>query len=142
VFDGVKGLHDDHLWADRVEAELERCNDPEVPASAAQRPEKVRVIALARADAAAVGENDLGGDEVVEAEAELPGEIAGPAAECVAGDPDGRDGAARRRKPVLLRCCVELAPGNPRADCRAPRRGIDLHLVHRGEVDADGAVAA
>jgi hypothetical protein len=49
-----------------VQAQLERGHDAEVAAAAAQRPIEVDVLVGARTDAAAVGEDDLGGDEIVD----------------------------------------------------------------------------
>ena len=50
---------------DRVQAKAQRRDDAEVAASSAQRPEQVGLSVVAGADDAAVGEHDVGADEVV-----------------------------------------------------------------------------
>ena len=67
-----------HDRADLVQAELELGDDPEVAAAAAQRPEQVGVLVVARPGDPAVGGDDLRGDEVVDAQ---PG-LAGSASPC------------------------------------------------------------
>ena len=72
-----------------VAAEGERGDDAEVAAAAAQRPEQVAgaTSALAR-DERAVGEDDVGREQVVDGQAEAAGQVADAAAE----------GRARRRR--------------------------------------------
>jgi hypothetical protein len=55
-----------HLGPERVKSELERGDDPEVAAAAAQAPEQVRVLVLAGGDQIAVGGHDVAGQQVVD----------------------------------------------------------------------------
>src|SRR5262245_38692214 len=49
---------------DRMQRELERCDNAEVSTAATQRPEKIGVLAERRADDSCVGRYHLGADEV------------------------------------------------------------------------------
>ena len=64
---------------ERLEVELEPRRDPEVPASAPEAPEQVRLLALARADEAPVRGDDLDGGQVVDRQPEAALEPADPA---------------------------------------------------------------
>ena len=66
VLERVGDVELEHVGPERVQAQLERRDDAEVAAAAAQRPVQVGVLVGARAHAAAVGQHDLGGDEVVD----------------------------------------------------------------------------
>ena len=125
---------------DLVEAELERGDDAEVAAAAAQRPEQVRVLVLARADPLAARQHDLRADEVVDRQAVLAGEVAEAAAEREPADAGGRDDPAGGGEPVLVRGAVDLAPGAPAADAHGPRARVDVDPADRGEVDHEAVV--
>jgi hypothetical protein len=56
--------------AQRVELEVHAGHNAEVAAAAAQRPEEIRVLLLARFQHATVGCHHLGGEQVVAGEAE------------------------------------------------------------------------
>ena len=127
--------------ADRMELELELRHDAEVAASAAQPPEQVGVLGLARVDEPAVGGDDVGADEVVAGEAVLAHQPADAAAEREAADAGRRDETARRREAVRLGLVVDVGPDRTAADGRPARIGIDAHAVHRREVDHDPVVA-
>jgi hypothetical protein len=68
-----RAADDRAVLADVLAAERERGDDAEVPAAAAQRPEQVGVGAFAGGDESAVGEHDVGGQQVVHGEAETAG---------------------------------------------------------------------
>ena len=74
---------EDHPRVDDVaygrRQELEGRDNAESAAGTAQRPEQVRVVGGVGADGAAVGQHDLGGDDVVDREPVLAGEKADPA---------------------------------------------------------------
>jgi len=78
---------EDH--ADRVELEHETGDDAEIAAAAAERPEQVGVLFLARGDEAAVGEHNIGLDQIVDGEAVFARQIAVAAAQRQAGDAGG-----------------------------------------------------
>ena len=109
------------LGADRMQEELERGDDAEVAAAAAQRPEQVRVLVQRTpGPCSPVGGHQLGGDQVVAGEAVLAPQPADAAAEREAGHPRLGDQAGRRREAVGLRRGVHLPPD--RAALR-PSRG-------------------
>ena len=88
---------------ERMELELEPRDDAEVAAAAAQAPEQVGVLRLARVDEPAVGGDDVGADEVVAREPELPHRPADAAAEREARRrPSSRRGrrSSRARAPA------------------------------------------
>jgi hypothetical protein len=124
-----------------VQPEQERGDDAEVPSAATERPEQVRVLVVARADDVAVGQDDLGLEQVVDGQAALAGEVAEAAAEREPADPGGRDDPAGRGQTVLVRRAVDLAPGAAAGDPDGPGLGIDLDALQRREVDDDAVVA-
>ena len=91
---------------ERMEVELELRDDAEVAAAAAQPPEQVGVVGLARVDEPAVRRDHVGRREVVAREAELPHRPADAAAEREPGDAGRRDEAARRREAEDVRLAV------------------------------------
>ena len=104
-----------------MQRELELCHDAEVAAAAAQPPEEICVLGLARVDELPVGRHDVGADEVVAGEAVLAHQPADPAAERVAADAGRRHEPAGRRQPVGLRLVVDGGPGRAAADVRRRR---------------------
>ena len=74
---------------DRMAAERERGDDAEVAAAAPERPEQVTVRAGTRGNKATVGQHDIGGDQVVDCQAEAAGEVADSAAERQSANPGG-----------------------------------------------------
>ena len=127
--------------AHRVQPELERRDDAEVAAAAADRPEQVVVLVLAGGELRPVGGDDLRRDEVVAGQADAARQVADPAAEREAADAGRRDDPAGRRQPVLVGRVVEGAPGRPALGSRRPLAGIDVDALHADEVDHDGVVA-
>ncbi len=120
---------------ERVQPVRQRRGDPEVPATAAQRPEQVGIGLLAHLGDRAVGGHQLDRHEVVGGEP-VPGhQPAEPAAERQAGDPGGRDRAARDGQPVLRGRIVELAPQDAALGPHGPGVGVDLDPLHLGQVD-------
>src|SRR5205807_1789551 len=81
----LEATADDRL--ERMEAELEARNDAEVAAAAAEPPEQLGVLLVARANDLARGSDQLGGGQIVASESVLGGEVADAAAEGEAGDP-------------------------------------------------------
>ena len=123
-----------------MQPELERRHDAEVPAAAAQRPEQILVLVLARDERLPVGRDDLGRDEVVAREADAARQVADAAAEREPADAGRRDDAAGRREAVGVRGVVEHAPRGAALGARRLRLGIDLHVRHAGQVDHDRVV--
>jgi hypothetical protein len=122
-----------------VQAQLEGGDDAEVAAAAAQRPEQVRVLVGAGADLAPVGEDDVGGDEVVDRHPVAPALVRDAAAERQAGHPGlGHDPAGGG----------EAEGGGDAVDV-GPRRaalhvdgavGVHVDAAHRRQVDHQAVV--
>ena len=117
------------VGAERLEPELERRRDPEVPAGAAQAPEELGLLGLGRADEPAVGGDELDGGQVVDREPEVALEAADSPTERQPGDAGVADDAGRADEAVRLRGDVELAeeraavrPGGPGPRIRPRRR--------------------
>ncbi len=94
----------------------------------------------ARADLPAVGEHDVGLQQVVDRQAEGAREVPEAAAEREPADAGRRDDAAGGREAVLAGGAVHLAPGAAAADANGPRLRVDLDVPERGEVDDDAVV--
>ena len=128
------------MLADVVAAEGERGDDAEVPAAAAQRPEQVGVVVGAGGDEGAVGEHDIGREQVVDREPEAAGQVADAAAERQAGhagcgDEPGRGGHAEGGGGV-----VDIAPGAAGVDADGAGRRVDGGAAQLRQVDDQGAV--
>ena len=98
------------------------------------------MLVLADVDQAAVGRDDVSGDEVVAGQAVLPGQPAVTAAQREASDARGGDPATRRGPAAELGLPVVLAPQDAtlrqrRAPCR-----VDIHTLQRGQVDQQAAL--
>ena len=103
-----------------VELEIEDGDDAEIAAAAAQRPEQVRVLRRARAQQLAVGRDHVGETQIVDCQAEPPGDPAEAAAKRQAGDSGGRVDAVGTTSPkacVSLSRSASVAPGSTQA-CR------------------------
>ena len=72
-----------------MEPELEARDDAEVAAAAADRPEEVRVALVVDLQDPAVGEDDLGGEQVVDRQALLADEMPDAAAGRQPAETDG-----------------------------------------------------
>jgi hypothetical protein len=99
-----------------VQAEGERGHDAEVPAAAADGPVQVGVLAGARTDALAAGQDEVGLQQVVDSQAALAGEVTQSATQGQAADAGRRDDPARRGQAVFVGGGVDLAPGAAAAD--------------------------
>ena len=129
----------------RMQAELERGRDPEVPAASVEGPEELGVLVLARGHLPSVRRDEVDRDEAVAGETELPLEPAGAAAQGQARHAGRRHAPAGGAEPMRLGGPVEVTPGGPAADGRGAgigidRHGIDVPHVH-DETVVDEAVA-
>ena len=120
---------------DRAHPELERRDDPEVAAAAADGPEEVGVLLVARDVEAAVGGHHVRGEEVVAGQAEAPGEVADAAAQRQPADPGGRDDAARGGQTERISRGVHVAPGGAALDAGGLGQRVHPDAAHGGEVD-------
>ena len=128
--------------AERVEAELERRDDAEVPAAAAQRPEQLGVVLRVRAHQLSLGRHELDRRDAVGLQAVAAREPAHAAAERVAGDADVRAGAVQRDQPVRRGGVHDLLPQHAGTDAGDPVDGVDLHAADPARLDQDRAVEA
>ena len=131
---------DGAVLADVLAAERERGDDAEVPAAAAQRPEQVGVRGLAGGHECAVGEHHIGGEEIVDGEAEAAGQVADAAAQRQArhpGGPDkpGRGGHAERHGRV-----VDISPGAAGIGADGVIRRADRGAAEQRQVDDQRAI--
>ena len=137
---------------DRQQLELERGDDAEVAAAAAQRPEELRVVVGVDAPRGSPSASTSSiAVTAVALQAVLAAVPADPAAEAVADDPDRRRGAVAGGQAELRGLRDEVAPERPGADpgdplarrrstpCSAPRCGSAA--VSREVAQRFGAVA-
>ncbi len=146
--EGVTGLRPrvdqhpgEHRRADRVRAELEARDHPEVTAAAAQRPEQVLVLAGARSHHAPVGQHHLGRPQRIDRQAVMAHQPAHAPAEGEAADAGVRDLPGRHGEAVLLRRGVQLSQQRAAAGPDDPALGVDVDRVQPPQVDAERAVA-
>ena len=90
----------------------------------------------------AVGEDDVDGEEVVQAEAVAAAEVADPPAQSEAADPGAGDDAGRRGQPERVGRVVERAQLRSALDGRRGGERVDTHTVHRGEVEDEARTRA
>ena len=118
-----------------MEPELERRGDPEVRARAAQAPEELRVLVLARAHLPAVRGDEVDGEQAVDREPEGALQAAEPAAERQPGNAGVRHGADRAGERVLLRRVVELAEEALDRLARESGETVNLGIPDAGTVE-------
>ena len=130
------------IRSERMEPELERRRDPEVPAGAAEAPEELGLVGLGRAHEPAIGGDDLDGGQVVDREPEVALEAADSPTERQPGDAGMADDADRADEAVRLRGDVELAEERAAVRAGDPGPRIDLDAAHLRQVDDEAAVRA
>jgi hypothetical protein len=110
-----------------VEPKLDRRDDAEVSAAAAERPKELLVRHGARAVELPVGGHDLGADQIVDREPVLAHEPTQTAAEGETGDPGVRNRAACGCETVRLSLPIELTPQRAALRRNSSRRGVDTN---------------
>ena len=70
-----------------MELKLEAGDDTEIAAAAAQSPEQILVLVIARGDLPAIGEHNIGRQQVVDGQAHAAGQVADAATERQASQP-------------------------------------------------------
>ena len=110
---------------------LQACDDAEVAAAAAQRPEQLRLGLRVDAALPPVGGDDLRREQVVDGQAVLAHEEADAAGERDAADSDRARVAEAGGEPVLARRQGERAGGQPRAGPGRAPGGIELERAQR-----------
>ena len=128
------------MISDVVAAERERGDDAEVAAPAAQGPEQVGVGAFACRHERSVREDHIGGEEIVDREAEAPGQVAEATAERQAAH-TGRcqeaegSGHAERHGRV-----VDVSQGASGVGADGVVLRVDRGAAQQRQVDDQGAV--
>jgi hypothetical protein len=118
---------------DRIELELERGDEGEVPAAAPQRPEQIRLVVLIDAQLLPGRGDDLDRGDAVGLEPLVAGLPADSPAQRVAGDVDLRRGTVQRREPELGRLRDDVPPARAGLDPRGPGVGVNRDLLHPAE---------
>src|SRR5271168_473701 len=98
--------HSGKHGADRMKLVLERGNDTEIAAAAAQAPEQIRMLIGARSQKLSVGGDDVSRQQVVAAETMLAHQPAEATAQSQPGDAGGRHDAAGAGKAEGLAFAV------------------------------------
>ena len=112
------------------------------PAPTPQRPEENVVLVHCGSDDRAVGEHDLGLEQVVDRESERSCQVTDPSTEREAPDTGGGDDPEWRREPVLMCRGVHLAEKCAAEDAGRTGIGVDGDPAHRREVDDEPIVDA
>jgi hypothetical protein len=119
---------------DRVEAVFKRRHDAEIPAAAAQSPEEVWVLGVARGEQSSIGGDHIGGAQVVAGEAVEAIEPAQAATQREAGDTGGRKQAPRGGQSKGLRFAVKVAPGEPGFSAHGPPGRVHADPLHGRQI--------
>ena len=127
---------------DRVEGELDRGDDAEAAAAAADGPEELGLVVAVGADEAPVGSHELDGGDAVRGQAVAAREPAEAAAEGVADDADVRRGAGEAREAVLGRGEGDLLPQHAGLGARGLGVRVDLEPAHAARADENRVVEA
>ena len=120
--------------------ERECGHDAEVAATSADRPEQIGVLVGVRLDKAAVREDDVDGEHVVDGESPPARQVADAAAEGEAGDARRREDAGRHGETECAGRVVEVAEGAARPDLDGLRLRIDAHPLLEGEIDHEAVI--
>ena len=127
--------------SDRMRREGERRHDSEVTSSAADRPEQIIVVASVRRHDTAIGQHDVGGEQVVQREPVFANQPPETAAEGQARHAGHRHEAAGRGQTVRLKRVVHLGPVAAALGADRARIGIDGDRSHSREIDHEPFVA-
>jgi hypothetical protein len=121
--------------AERVEPEHELGHDAEIAATAAERPQQVRVTALTRLNGRAVRRHDGRTDEVVARQPARPHQEADPAGQRQSADPGVDERATRNVEPVRDGRAVDVLPQRSTLRECEPALRVDRHAPHPAQVD-------
>jgi hypothetical protein len=114
-----------------MQFELERCHHTEIAAAAAYGPEEVGVLRRACVEKFAIGNNDIGGVQVVGSESKFATEPAEAPAKGETGYTCGRVDTKRRGKAERLRLPVELAERHSWLNARDALFRVNMDGAHR-----------
>ena len=115
---------------------------PKLPPPPQSAQKRSGCFVLARGHEAAVGEDHVRFEQVVDGEAVLAREVARPAAEGEARDAGGRDDAEGHRQAERVRGVIHVARRAAGIHPDRAARRIHAHALHLREVDHQAVVAA
>ena len=119
---------------------LERRDDAEISAAAAERPQQLRIAVGAGAHHGAVRGHDLGCNEAVARESVRAQQVPDAAGQREPGDPGVDERPAGRREPVDGRGGVDVEPLGATLGAGEPTLRVDLDRAHVPQVDDEGIV--
>ena len=124
-----------------VQSELQSSDHTEIAAATSDGPEEISVLRSIGAHVATVGRYDLGCQQRIDREPELPHEKANAAAQGDATDADGAGVAEADDEPVLGERFGDLDGRGSRLDPRGARVGVDIDFRHPTQVDHEPAIS-
>ena len=110
-------------------------HDAEVSTAAMQRPEQLLFSVVFGGNDAAVRENHVCGNYVVERQAKAADQRTIAAAQCESGHPDGADRAGHRHEAKWIGHRDNVRGAGAARDSRGATVGADDHFVHAAQVD-------
>ena len=122
--------------------EQEARDNAEIAAAATQAPVEIGVLGRVGGDEAAVGEHDIGFEQIVDGQAIFAGQVTRAAAQCEAGYPGGGDDAGRHRQPVDMCRMVDITLRAAGANADGALARIDTDALHHAHVDHQPVVDA
>jgi hypothetical protein len=123
-----------------VELKLEAGDDAEVAAAAPQRPEQVLILIVARSHQAAVGQNDVGRQQIVDRQPQAARQVAEATAQGQTTHSGRRDHASRRGHAERVGRVVDVTPRGAASDPGDPLVRVDHNVLHHRQVDDQTAV--
>ena len=139
---GVEDARERHDRTERVRAELERRDDAEVAAAAANRPEEIRLRRSSSQAHGPVRAHDARREQAVDREAVLAPHPPFAAAEREPRDAGFRHDPAGHHQASALRFAIHIAPEGSALHARHAGVRIHVNAAHAGEVDDHAAIAA
>ena len=129
-----------HDRRQRAQPILEPRRDAKVAASAADRPEQIRVQRGVGSHDFAIRRHDVRGEDVVDGQAVPAGEVPDAAPERDPADPDRTGVPELDRQPVRADRCAHVRGGQAQSPPRPCARGVDLDRSEVVEVEDDAAI--
>src|SRR5215469_17666775 len=125
------GAH--HLNGMRLEEE--RCNHAEIPATPSNGPEQIGVLVSAGHNEGSVRKDEIGGEQVVNREAELARKVPYASAERQAAHASRGDNARRNRQPERVHGMIDVAPCAAAAHTHPAGARVEVHEPDKREID-------
>src|SRR5258708_31389637 len=113
-----------------MKLEQERRHHAEVPAAAAYSPEEIGMLFRACRGRGAVGQDQVGAEQIVECQPVGARQVAYAAAECQAAYASGREEATWRGQPEGMCRMVVGTPGAATFDAHRFVRRVDVDALH------------